>query len=79
MTAIQAEAGLENPDAYWDFVTVTTDASFEGQQFDRKEAGRPEADGTAHNAKLSGVRNQIEMCFGFCGYQRPRFALKSAV
>ena len=52
----------DTPDAYWTFVTATTDVSFESQHFDRKEAGRPEADGTVHNAKLNGVRNQIEEC-----------------
>ena len=62
MTASKPKQVYENPDAYWGFVTVTTDSSFEGQHFDRKEAGRPQADGTAHNAKLSGVRNQIEEC-----------------
>jgi predicted HTH transcriptional regulator len=62
MTAPKPKQVYDNPDAYWGFVTVTTDSSFEGQHFDRKEAGRPQADGTAHNAKLSGVRNQIEEC-----------------
>ena len=62
MTAPKPKQVYDNPDAYWDFVTVTTDVDFEGQYFDRKEAGRPEPDGTAHNAKLSGVRHQIEEC-----------------
>jgi hypothetical protein len=62
MTAPKPKQVYDDPDAYWDFVTVTTDATFEGQHFDRKEAGRPEADGTTHNSKLGGVRNQIEEC-----------------
>jgi predicted HTH transcriptional regulator len=62
MTAPKPKQVYDDPDAYWDFVTVTTDATFEGQNFDRKEAGRPEADGTTHNSKLGGVRNQIEEC-----------------
>jgi predicted HTH transcriptional regulator len=62
MTAPKPKQVYDDPDADWDFVTVTTDATFEGQNFDRKEAGRPEADGTTHNSKLGGVRNQIEEC-----------------
>jgi hypothetical protein len=55
MTAPKPKQIYDNPDAYWDFVTVATDTAFEGQHFDRKEAGRPEADGTAHKAKLRNV------------------------
>jgi hypothetical protein len=62
MTAPQPQQVYDSPDAYWDFVTVTTDSSFEEQHFDRQDAGRPEADGAAHNTKLNGVRNQIEEC-----------------
>ena len=62
MTAPKPKQVYDNPDAYWDFVTVTTDVDFEGQHFDRKEAGRLEADGTTHNAKLSGARDQIVEC-----------------
>lgn len=39
---------------------VAMDAGFESQHFDRKEAGRPEADGTVHNAKLRNIRDLIE-------------------
>ena len=62
MTAPRPKQVYDNPDAYWDFVTVTTDVDFEGQHFDRKEAGRLEADGTTHNSKLSGARDQIVEC-----------------
>ena len=62
MTAPKPKQVYSDPDAHWDFVTVATDASFENQHFDRKEAGRPEADGTAHNSKLKNVRDQIEEC-----------------
>jgi hypothetical protein len=62
MTASKPKQVYDNPDAYWDFVTVTADVNFEGQHFDRKEAGRLEADGTTHNAKLSGARDQIVEC-----------------
>src|SRR5271170_6086926 len=40
MTAPKPKQVYDNPDAYWNFVTVTTDVDFEGQHFDRKEAGR---------------------------------------
>ena len=62
MTPPKPKQVYYNPDAYWDFITSATDAVFEGQHFDRKEAGRPEADGTAHKAKLRNVRDQIEEC-----------------
>jgi predicted HTH transcriptional regulator len=62
MTAPKPKQVYNDSDAHWDFVTVGTDASFEGQHFDRKEAGRPEADGTVHNSKLKNIRDQIEEC-----------------
>ncbi len=34
---------FDDPDAHWTFVTVAEDTGFEGQCFDRKEAGRPRA------------------------------------
>lgn len=40
MTAPKPKHVYDDPDAYWDFVTVATDTTFEGQHFDRKEAGR---------------------------------------
>ncbi|MGE3876884.1 MAG: helix-turn-helix domain-containing protein, partial [Parvibaculaceae bacterium] len=62
MTVLKPKKVYDDPDAYWDFVTVPTDTTFEGQHFDRKEAGRTEADGTVHNAKLKNIRDQIEEC-----------------
>jgi hypothetical protein len=62
MTAPKPKQVYDNPATYWDFVTVTTDVNFEGQHFDRKEAGRLEAGGTTHNAKLSGARPDHGMC-----------------
>jgi len=50
---------FEDPAAHWAFLTVKSDDGFEGQHFDRKEAGRAEADGTVHNTKLRNVREQI--------------------
>jgi predicted HTH transcriptional regulator len=50
-----------NPDAFWDFITTEADKSFEGQHFDRKEAGRPEEDSFS-SSKLRNLRDQIEEC-----------------
>jgi len=49
----------DNPLKYWEFLTAPKDSDFEGQHFDRKEAGKIEADGTVHNQKLRNVRDQI--------------------
>jgi hypothetical protein len=62
MTPPKPKQVYENPDAYWAFVTSARDADFEGQHFDRKEAGRPGTDGTANKAMLRNVRDQIEEC-----------------
>ena len=40
MSAPEPKQVSDDPDAYWAFVTVATDTTFEGQHFDRKEAGR---------------------------------------
>ena len=53
---------FEDPVTHWAFLTAGSDNGFEGQHFDRKEAGRPEADGIVPNAKLKNVREQIEEC-----------------
>jgi hypothetical protein len=62
MTVPKPKQVCNDPGAYWDFITVAADATFEGQHFDRKEAGRPEADGTVHNSKLKNIRDQVEEC-----------------
>ncbi len=50
---------FDDPQKYWMFLTQSSDDNFEGQHFDRKEAGRKESDGLVHNAKLKNVREQI--------------------
>jgi hypothetical protein len=53
---------FEDPATHWAFLTAGSDNGLEDQHFDRKEAGRPEADGAVPNAKLKNVREQIEEC-----------------
>ena len=58
MTVPTPKQIYDDPNTYWGFVTIATDTAFEGQHFDRKEAGRIEADGTVHRTKLKNIRNQ---------------------
>ena len=51
---------FDDPARFWDFITAPVDAGFEGQQFDRKEGGRPEADGSVPDGTLKKLRKQIE-------------------
>ena len=46
---------FDNPSDYRDFLTQSSDEGFEGQHFDRKEAGR----GTVGRAMLNDIRNRI--------------------
>ena len=46
---------FEDPSSHWDFLVQASDDDFEGQHFDRKEAGRENIDGKG----LRAVRNQI--------------------
>ena len=62
MTVPKPKQVFDNPGAHWAFITMAEDAEFEGQHFERKEAGRPETDGTVRNAKLRNVREQLEEC-----------------
>lgn len=56
------KAVFDNPDLYWDFLTSPTDSTFEGQHFDRKEAGHPRTDGSITSAQESSVREHIQEC-----------------
>ena len=40
---------FDDPQAHWAYLTQPTDDGFEGQHFDRKEAGRPQPGGTISN------------------------------
>jgi predicted HTH transcriptional regulator len=50
---------FEYPEKYWEFLTASDDAKFEGQYFDRKEAGRVGSNGKNDLAK---VIQQITEC-----------------
>src|SRR3989442_13235591 len=50
---------FDDPDSHWAFLTTKSDEDFEGQFFDRKEAGRPGQHGTVPNLALESVREEI--------------------
>jgi predicted HTH transcriptional regulator len=52
----------DHPEQFWDFLTSSNDGAFEGQFFDRKEAGQQRPDGTISAAQLSNVRECIQAC-----------------
>ena len=45
----------EDPTAYWALITAQTDGEFEGQHFDRKEAGRLNASGSLPSGTISEI------------------------
>jgi hypothetical protein len=51
-----------NPDQYWEFITSNSDSDFEGQYFDRKEAGRLDSSGNVSSSQLDKIREQITEC-----------------
>jgi predicted HTH transcriptional regulator len=53
---------FEHPEQHWDFLTASDDTEFEGQFFDRKEAGRVGENGLVSSKKLDGVLEQITGC-----------------
>jgi len=53
---------FEHPDKYWAFLTAKSDNDFEGQYFDRKEAGRIEVNGFVSKGQLDGIRDEIIGC-----------------
>ena len=50
---------FEDPQTAWAYLTQPTDDDFEGQHFDRKEAGRPRS-GTLTSKDLDGVRELVK-------------------
>jgi len=52
-------AVFDDPSGHWAFLTQPTDDGFEGQHFDRKEAGRPQSDGTVSRNSLDNVRELV--------------------
>lgn len=53
---------FDNPEQYWTFITSSADNAFEGQYFDRKEAGRVGVNGLVGSNELKGVKEQIAEC-----------------
>src|SRR3954464_12161064 len=52
-------AVFDNPQAHWIYLTQSTDDGFEGQHFDRKEAGRPQPGGRLSQSALAGVKDLV--------------------
>jgi predicted HTH transcriptional regulator len=53
---------FDNPDAFWSFLIESSDDKFEGQHFDRKEAGLPAANGVLSKNHLHDLRHKITEC-----------------
>jgi predicted HTH transcriptional regulator len=51
---------FDNPPNHWAFLTQASDNDFEGQHFDRKEAGQAGADPTTLKNQLKYVRDEIK-------------------
>lgn len=50
---------FDDPQAAWNFLTQPTDDDFEGQHFDRKEAGRPQAGASISKSELAGIKELV--------------------
>ncbi len=50
---------FENPATHWNFLTQPVDDDFEGQHFDRKEAARPQPDGSVSRGSLDNLRELV--------------------
>ncbi len=50
---------FDNPEKYWQFLTVSNDSKFEGQHFERKEAGRPDNSGNVSPSKIDNITDKI--------------------
>src|SRR6266566_5559091 len=53
---------FEHPENHWSFLTMKTDVDFEGQHFDRKEAGRKKADGLVEKKVIHNLIDEITEC-----------------
>ena len=60
MTRPSPRQVFDDPTVYWDFLTQSSDDDFEGQYFDRKEAGRAGADAVKLKKQLQEVRDEIK-------------------
>jgi predicted HTH transcriptional regulator len=50
---------FDDPPSAWSFLTQPNDDEFEGQHFDRKEAGRPVSNGPITRSALDGVKELV--------------------
>ncbi|HEY9902639.1 MAG TPA: RNA-binding domain-containing protein [Candidatus Sericytochromatia bacterium] len=53
---------FEHPGGHWNSITASVDTDFEGQYFDRKEAGRTGQNGCVSSNELTRVVEQITEC-----------------
>lgn len=53
---------FNQPNQYWDFITLRNDSQIEGQHFDRKQAGQMGANGTATPNSVSKLQDEIIEC-----------------
>ena len=51
---------FDDPAAYWAFLTQESDDDFEGQHFDRKEAGQVGSNAATLSRQVAGIRNHIK-------------------
>ena len=50
---------FDNPENHWSFLTQSSDDDFEGQHFERKEAGQTDVDSARFSRQIQDVRNEI--------------------
>lgn len=55
----KAKDVFDNPSEYWDFLTLDSDSQFEGQHFDRKEAGRLNDSGNLGSNQLNKLADLV--------------------
>lgn len=58
----KAKDVFDNPSEYWDFLTLDSDSQFEGQHFDRKEAGRLNDSGNLGSNQLNKLADLVTEC-----------------
>ena len=49
----------DDPQTHWAYLTQPSDNGFEGQHFDRKEAGRPQSGGTLSSSATGQVKELV--------------------
>lgn len=60
MNRLSPKQVFDNPRNHWGFLTKSSDDDFEGQHFERKEAGQAEVDTTRLSRQLQNVRDEIK-------------------